>query len=164
MNFGRAWAGYGCRKRFESAVKREIRRSVNSWRNTSVVLFKCNQNSLVFRRLWLKRTGETLPFVVARRVPVQQWRSVALSESRRMITGDHPLSGQSHRRAMIWWIETAVQHISVKLVATVFKKSHINMNGCVNFVIFITSFHKHPQTWYYFLFQTCINILDIEHS
>ena len=29
VNFGRAWAGYGCRKCFESAVKREIRRSVN---------------------------------------------------------------------------------------------------------------------------------------
>ena len=87
-----------------------------------------------------------------------------IGESRRMITCDHPLSAQSHRRAMIWWIETAVQHISVKLVATVFKKFHINMNGCVNFVIFITSFHKHSQTWHYFLFQTCINILDIEHS
>ena len=48
VNFGRAWAGYGCRKCFESAVKREIRRSVNSWKNTSVVLFKCNQNSSCF--------------------------------------------------------------------------------------------------------------------
>ena len=48
MNFGRAWAGYGCRKCFESAVKREIRRSFDSWMNTSVVLFKCNQNSSCF--------------------------------------------------------------------------------------------------------------------
>ena len=48
VDFGRAWAGYGCRKCFESAVKREIRRSFNSWMNTSVVLFKCNQNSSCF--------------------------------------------------------------------------------------------------------------------
>ena len=75
VNFGRAWAGYGCRKCFESAVKREIRRSVNSWKNTSVVLFKCNQNSFVLRRLCLKRTGTP---------------------------GDHPFPAQSHSRAMIW--------------------------------------------------------------
>ena len=48
MNFGRAWAGYGCRKCFESAVTRELADQFNSWMNTSVVLFKCNQNGACF--------------------------------------------------------------------------------------------------------------------
>ena len=63
--------------------------------NTSVVLSKCNPNSSCFvgsaqadRETWAPGVFQIfLPFVVARRVPVQTRRSIVLSESRRMITG-----------------------------------------------------------------------------